>query len=50
VYVVIALYEELFTMLGLLVPNRSADEPLPPSTPILPAFMRRALAALFRRH
>jgi hypothetical protein len=50
VYVVIALCEELFAMMGLLVPNRAAYEQLSPTTPILPAFMRRALAALFRRH
>lgn len=36
-------------MLGLLVPIRPIDERLPPFTPILPAFMRRALGALFRR-
>jgi len=37
-------------MLGLLVPTRPMDERLPPSTPFLPAFVRRALGALFRRH
>jgi len=37
-------------MMGLLVPNRRAYEELHPSAPLLPAFMRRALAALFRRH
>ena len=37
-------------MLGHLVYNRGADEPAHPRTPLLPAFLRRAIAALFRRH
>jgi hypothetical protein len=37
-------------MLGLLVPNRAPFEPLQPSPPLLPGFVRRALEALFRRH
>lgn len=36
-------------MLGLLVQNRAFDERQPPASPILPGFVRRALAALFRR-
>ncbi len=36
-------------MLGLLVSNRAPFEPLQPSAPILPRFVRRALQALFRR-
>lgn len=37
-------------MLGLLVTNRVAGEPLQPSTPLLPAFLRHFLATLLRRH
>jgi len=37
-------------MMGLLVPNRSLYEPQPPTAPLLPGFMRRALAAIFRKH
>ncbi len=37
-------------MMGLLVPNRAQHEPLQPSAPVLPAFLRRAIAALFRKH
>ena len=37
-------------MLGLLVHNRGPFEPLQPSPPLLPGFMRRALRALFGRH
>jgi hypothetical protein len=36
-------------MLGLLVPVRTQYEPLQPSLPLLPGFLRRALATLFRR-
>ena len=36
-------------MMGLLVHNRSPYEPAHPSAPLLPAFVRRALMALFRR-
>jgi hypothetical protein len=50
VYVVIALYEELFAMMGILVPNPRFYEPRPPSAPLLPGFMQRALAALFGKH
>jgi hypothetical protein len=49
VYVVIALYKERFAMLGLLVTKHAFGEPLQPNAPLLPAFLRRALAALFRR-
>jgi hypothetical protein len=48
VYVVVALYKELFAMLGHLVYNRGADARLDMHRPLLPALMR-ALAALFRR-
>jgi len=37
-------------MLGLLVNNRSPYEPPHSSAPFLPAFVRRALMALFKRH
>jgi hypothetical protein len=50
VYVVIALYEELSAMMGLLVQNRVFSERQPPASPILPGFVRRVLAALFRHH
>jgi len=36
-------------MLGLLVSVRAPYEPLQPSPPFLPGFLRRALASLFRR-
>jgi hypothetical protein len=35
-------------MMGLLVPTRAPYEPHP-AAPILPAFVRRALQALFKR-
>jgi len=37
-------------MMGLLVHNRSPYEPPHPLAPLLPAFVRRALMALFKRH
>jgi hypothetical protein len=37
-------------MLGLLVSVRTPYEPLQPSLPLLPGFVRRVLAAWFRRH
>lgn len=37
-------------MMGLLVRQPAQHEPLQPSMPVLPGFVRRALAALFRRH
>jgi hypothetical protein len=37
-------------MLGLLVPVRTQYEPLQPSMPLLPGYVRDFLAALFRRH
>ena len=36
-------------MLGLLVSNRAQFEPLQPSMPMLPGFVRRAWSALFGR-
>ena len=36
-------------MLGLLVPVRTQYEPLQPSMPLVPGYMRHALAAFFRR-
>jgi hypothetical protein len=50
VYVVFALHAERFAMLGHLVHNSGAYRQNAYSTPLLPAFLRRALAALFRRH
>ena len=36
-------------MLGLLVPVRAQYEPLQPSMPLIPGYVRHALAMLFRR-
>lgn len=36
-------------MMGLLVPSRTEAQTLRPPQPLLPAFIRRAIAALFRR-
>ncbi len=37
-------------MLGHLVYQRDLSERREPLTPILPQFIRRAIAAMFRRH
>jgi hypothetical protein len=37
-------------MLGSLVPLRGEPQPVHYQQPILPAFLRRALGALFRKH
>ena len=37
-------------MLGHLVYNRGVDEPAHLRAPLLPFFVRRVIAALFRRH
>src|SRR3569832_414130 len=49
VYVALALCTEPFAMRGLLVTSRAQIDEQQMRSPILPAFVRRALRALFRR-
>jgi hypothetical protein len=50
VYVALALYKERFAMMGLLVTSREQIEEQQIRLPVLPAFVRRAFSALFRKH